>query len=143
MTRQTILSQHRLPRLYRLGLAGLWLAPIGLFVLTFLLSRGLTAGLLDPRLLLMFGVMALPALYIWREGVDVLPEGIRINVHVPHYYAYSSLDNWYYDARGDKRVLTVWNTDTHKVLECRPVLTDWPQLLRALKDNLRYRNWPE
>ena len=47
------------------------------------------------------------------------------------------------ESRHNKRVLTVWDVDNHKVLECRPGhLTNLPQLLKTLKEHVRYRNWP-
>jgi len=142
-TPQQVLSRHRLPRPYRIGLMTLWLTPIGLFLMTLLFSHGLTPALFDPRLLIPLLLMVIPALYVWREGVDVLPDGLRVNQHIPRYHAYAELDNWHYDSRPDKRVLMVWDSENHKALECRAVLTDMPRLLRALKDNLRPRNWPE
>ena len=138
-----VISRHRLPRLYRLSLTGLWLAPIGLLVLALLLGGGVSMALLDPRLLLPLGLMALPALYIWHEGVDVLPDGIITRVHWPRYHAYPTLDNWYYDGRPERRVLTIWTQGGCKALDCRAGhLTDWPTLVAALKANLRYRHWP-
>jgi hypothetical protein len=138
-----VLSRHRLPRVYRVGIAGLWIAPIVILTLAILVSRGITAALLDPRFWLPLAIMMIPALYIWHEGVDVLPSGIISRIHWPRYYAYQQLDNWYYDSRIDRRTLTVWDAKNHKVLECRAGhLTDLPMLLAALKSNLRNRNWP-
>ncbi len=143
MPHQPILSRHRLPHPYRILLAALWVTPPSIFLVTLLLQHGLTAALLDPRFWLPALVMSLPALYVWREGVDVLPGGIIARVHVPRYYPYASLGTWYLDSRPDRRVLTVWDTHSRKVLECRPGhLTDLPTLLAALKANVRYRNWP-
>ncbi|MBI5669622.1 MAG: hypothetical protein HZC41_16590 [Chloroflexi bacterium] len=138
-----VISRHRLPHPYRLGLTGLWLLPIGVLLLALLLGNGLSPALLDPRLLLAFGLMAIPALYIWHEGIDILPHGLVTRIHWPRYHAYDTLDNWYYDGRAGRRVLTIWGQGGRKVLECRAGhLTDFPSLLAALKANLRYRNWP-
>ena len=138
-----VLSRHRLPHLYRFSLTGLWLLPIGLLLVAIVLGTGLSPVLFDPRLLFFFGLMAVPALYVWREGVDVLADGITVRVHWPHFRAYNSLDNWYYDTRTNRRVLTVWGCDGRKVLECRGGhLTHLPALLLALKTQIRYRNWP-
>lgn len=142
MSTQPVLSRHRLPRPYRLSLTALWLTPIALLSLTLLISHGFSPALLDPRLLIPFLLMTIPALYIWREGVDVLPEGLSVNQHGSHYHAYTELDNWYYDSHPDKRVLTIWDSENRKALECRAYLTDMPLLLHALKENLRPRNWP-
>jgi hypothetical protein len=141
--REVVVSRHRLPHGYRVGLTVLWVTPVVLLVATIVLSRGMTVALLDPRLLLPLAIMLLPALYIWQEGVDVLPNGIVSRVHRPRYYPYEQLDNWYYDSRPDRRVLTVWDAQNHKAIECRAGhLTDLPRLLAALKANLRNRNWP-
>jgi hypothetical protein len=143
MTRsEPVLSRHRLPPVYRIGLATLWLLPVGIFSLSILLTHGFTFSLFDARFLLCLVFMSLPATYIWREGVDVLPGGLRVRIHWPRTYAYDELDNWYFDARPGRRVLTVWDAHNRRALECRG-LTDLPLLLRALKDHLRYRNWPE
>lgn len=144
MPHEPVLSRHRLPRFYRVGLAMLWLTPIALFIATILVSHGFSFAVFDVRFLLCLLLMSLPALYIWREGVDVLPGGLRVRIHIPRTYAYDELDNWYFDGRPDKRVLTVWDAQNQRVLECRAGhLTDLPRLLSALKEHLRYRNWPE
>lgn len=143
MVKEPVLSRHRLPSIFRVSLAGLWIMPIGIFILAIVFSQGLSATLLDPRFWLPLGVMLIPALYIWHEGVDVLPSGIITRVHWPRYYTYTQLDNWYYDNRPERRTLTVWDGRNRKVLECRAGhLTDLPKLLAALKTNLRNRNWP-
>lgn len=138
-----VISRHRLPHPYRVGLAGLWLLPGGLLLLALLLGNGLSPALADPRLLLLFCLMAIPALYFWREGVDILPDGLVTRIHWPRFYTYDTLDNWYYDGRADRRVLTVREQGGRKVLECRAGhLTNFSSLLAALKANLRCRNWP-
>ncbi len=138
-----VVSRHRLPRAYRVSMAALWTAPILMFVGAILVSQGVSMALLDPRFWLPLAVMVIPAWYIWHEGVDVLSNGIIRRVHWPRYYPYQQLDNWYYDSRPDRRVLSVWDHDNRKVLECRAGhLTDLPRLLAALKLNLRNRNWP-
>jgi hypothetical protein len=143
MPHEPILSRHRLPWNYRIALVGLWITPVILFTLAVLLSRGLTPAILDPRFLFPLGLMLIPALYVWREGVDVLPSGIIAHMHWPRYYPYADLDNWHFDSRADRRTLTVWDTSNRKVLECRAGhLTQLPMLLSALKANLRPRNWP-
>lgn len=138
-----VLSRHRLPRRYRLGLTALWLLPIGLLILAVVLSRGLLPALLDPRFVLPLLLMGLPALYVWQEGIDVLPNGLVARLFWPRYYPYSRLETWYLDSRPGRRVLTIWDRENRKVLEARPGhLTELPALLAALKDNLRYRHWP-
>lgn len=136
--RQPVLSRHRLPGVYRYSITALWLTPIFLLILTIVLGRGFTSVMLDWRLILPLAIMTLPALYIWQEGVDVLPCGIRARVHVPRYYNYTALDTYFYDARADRHVLTVWDVNARKVLECRAGhLTKFPTLLASLKEHVR------
>lgn len=128
-----IISRHRLPTPYRIAIPLLWLAPIGVFLVVFFARTGLTPAALDPRLLLPLLLMALPALYIWQEGVDVLKDGIVRRVHVPRYYPYTVLDDWQHS----RDVLVVWDRRRRKALECRPAhLTDVHLLLAALRDNV-------
>ena len=97
----------------------------------------------DLRLLLPLAIMALPALYIWHEGVDVLRDGLLVRLHWPRYYTFDDLDTWYVDTRPNQRRLTIWTHDQRKVLECHTAhLSDAPTLLRTLKTHLRYRHWP-
>lgn len=141
MTSEPILSRHRLPRPYRLCLVGFWLAPSFILLLALTLRAGTIP--LDPRLLLPLLLLTLPALYIWHEGIDVLPSGIVRRVHLPRYYTYAELETWYLDSRPDRHTLIIWNGHRRKVVECRAAhLTDLPLLLRALKENVRYRHWP-
>ena len=143
MNREPVLSRHRLPRFYRVSLAALWLTPIIIFVLVSIFQWGFTSALFDPRFVVPLLLMAIPAVYIWHEGVDVLPSGIIRRVHLPRYYPYSTLETWYFDRREDRRVLTIWDADNRKIVECRAGhLTDLPDLLDALKENVRYRYWP-
>lgn len=140
---QSILSRHRLPRFYRLSLVAGWTALPLLLCMGALLGSGLTISLIDPRFLLPLLFMLLPAIYVWREGIDVLPEGIITRIHLPRYHSYQQLDNWYFDNRPNRHTLTIWNITNHKVVECRAGhLSDLPHLLAALKSNLRPRNWP-
>src|SRR5690606_7909107 len=115
---QPIISRHRLPGRYRVGLMALWLTPPALLLLAPLLARGWDAALLDLRLWAMLLLMGLPALYIWQEGVDVHPDGLTARIFWPRFYPYAQLDTWYYDARADRRVITVWNAHDQKLLEC-------------------------
>jgi hypothetical protein len=142
MFNQPVLSRHRLPAVYRISLTGLWLAP-GLLLLIVLTLRHGGLALLDMRLLLPLALMTLPALYVWHEGVDVLPGGIVRRVHVPRYYTYQRLETWHFDDRSNRRTLTIWDAHSRKVIEVRAShLTDLPLLLHALKANVRPRHWP-
>lgn len=143
MPQQPILSRHRLMPRYRYALAVLWVLPTSILLLSLLVARGFTLHLADPRLLLPLIVMLIPALYIWREGIDVLADGLHIRMHGWRYRPFTELDNWYLDNRPNRRVLTVWDQQGRKVLECHAAhLTNLPLLLAVLKDKLRYRNWP-
>lgn len=143
MNTKGILSRHRLPPVYRWGLMVLWLLPGMLFVLATLISRGFTLLVFDPRFWLPLVVMAVPALYVWHEGVDVLSDGLLTRVFWPRYYPYTRLDTWYIDPHPQRRVLTIWDAQHQKVFEARTGhLTDLPLLLTALKTNIRYRHWP-
>lgn len=136
--RQTVLSRHRLPAKYRFSLMVFWLTPILMLLLAIVAGKGLTSALLDLRLIAALAVMTLPALYIWQEGVDVLPDGIRTRVHIPRTYTYEHLERWQYDSGADQRVITVWDRDDRKVLECRAGhLSQFPLLVRSLSANLR------
>lgn len=141
MRKQPVLSRHRLPGFYRYSIMALWLMPIFLLIMMILLGKGITPGTLDLRLIPPLMVMALPAVYIWQEGVDVLPCGIRARVHIPRYYTYTTLSIYSYDARTDRHVLTIWDINSRKVLECRAGhLTQFPTLLSSLKENVGSSN---
>lgn len=128
---EPVLSRHRLPEPLRSLLTLLWLLPLGLLVMTIVLRQGVTLALLDPRFLLLVGLMLLPAWYVWQEGVDVLPRGIRRRVHVPRYLPYKTLSRWRCDR---DKALQVWDVRRVKVLECRPGhLSDLPLLVAALR----------
>lgn len=143
MTRATVISRHRLPHPYRAALTALWLTPPLLLTLTLLLARGIDPALLDPRLWLPLAALALPALYIWQEGVDVRADGIVARVFWPRFHPYTRIDNWYFDAHPRRRVITVWNADNRKLLECRAAhLTDVHLLLDTLHRHIRNRQFP-
>jgi hypothetical protein len=137
-----VLSRHRLPRFYRLALTTLWLLPMGVVGGALLLAHGVTPALFDPRFLLPLGFMALPAWYVWHEGIDVLENGIVARVHLPRFYPYARLDHWYFDGRPQRRVLTIWS-EHGKVLECRAGhLTEFSTLLHQLHQRVRWRGFP-
>lgn len=143
MTRPPVISRHRLPRVYRMGLAALWLLPPLLLALTPALARGIDTAMLDPRLWLPLLVMSLPALTIWREGVDVRADGLVTRFFWPRFYAYAQLESWCYDAHPQRRVITVWTDGDRKALECRAGhLTDARRLLDALHRHVRSRPLP-
>lgn len=137
MSRKQVLSRHRLPNRYRYSIVALWLAPLPLLVLTILVGKGVTAALLDPRFLVAMGLLTLPAIYIWQEGLDVLPNGIRTRVHLPRYHDYGLLESWYFDRRTQRGILTIWDKERRKVLECHAAhLSHLPLLLDTLEHRL-------
>lgn len=128
----TVVSRHRLPPPYRGALAALWLLPPLLLLFTLALVYGERAFVA----LLPLALMALPALYIWREGVDVLPTGIIRRIHLPtRRYSYAALARfWYDEANG---VLRVWDNDGEVALECRDGhLTQFELLRAALREQI-------
>ncbi len=133
-----MVTRHRLPRFYRIGLTVLWVAPLAVFVAAIIAEKGLSPALLDPRFLLPALLMTAPALYFWQEGIDVLPDGIYRRIHFPRYYPYTAIARLNYDARDDRRVLTLWDSDEQKIVECRAGhLTDFAALLAALEEKLK------
>jgi hypothetical protein len=141
---QPILSRHRLPRFYRVSLTLFWGMPALIFIITILGSHGEALAVIDPRFWIPILLMCVPAVYIWREGVDVLPDGIIARIFWPRYYAYSEMDTWYFDQRPQHRVLTVWDANHYKLLEYRAGhLTNLVDLLSTLKSHVRYRHWPK
>jgi hypothetical protein len=115
----------------------LWVVPLLLFIGVIALERGIDPALLDPRFLLPALLMIAPAVYFWREGIDVLPEGIYRRIHVPQYVPFTEMAGWDYDRREGRRVLTVWDEQHRKILECRAAhLTDFPALLDTFEEKL-------
>lgn len=129
-----VLRRHRLPAFYRIGLTVLWILPLGIFVVAMIIGRGFDRELFNPRFVLPALVMIAPALYFWREGIDVLPNGIYRRIHLPQYFAFTQMKHWHYDARADKHVLTIWDAEGQKIVECRAGhLTQFPALLDVLE----------
>jgi len=76
-----VISRHRLPEPYRSLLCGLWLTPQTLLLLTIITrAEGSLWGLLHPLTVLALLLTALPALYVWNEGVDVTERALRIRI---------------------------------------------------------------
>ncbi len=106
------------------------------------IGRGFTLALFDPRLLLPALIMLTPAVYVWREGIDVLPEGIVRRVHVPRYYHFDELKTWTFERRDGQRLIIIWDDDERKLVEVSAVLTDLPTLLATLRARVRGRSLP-
>jgi hypothetical protein len=133
----TILSRHRLPQPYRGGLVLGWLLLPGLVLAAIVFGRGMTPALFDPRFLLLLGVMAFPAVYIWQEGIDVHRDGIVARAGMPRRHAYSVLRGWYIHTYPSARILTIWDRDGRHVLQWHTAhLTDLPLLLDALRKHI-------
>lgn len=138
--RHCVVSRHRLPRLYRLGLTVMWIAPLAVFVTVIVAETGLNPALLSPRFLLPALLMLIPAAYVWQEGIDLLPGGIYRRIHVPQFYPYEAIARLHYDARAGVHVLTLWDADNRKMVECRAAhLTEFPALLAALEERVADR----
>jgi hypothetical protein len=143
------ISRHRLPAPYRAVLTALWLTPIALLAGTLVFARGFSPALLDFRLAITFGLMALPALYVWREGIDVLHDGLRVRVAVTRRYPYDGLGGWQLADRPARvveagghierdRVLTIWDQHGQTALQVHAAhLTELPSLIAALGENVR------
>lgn len=146
-----VLSRHRLPTRFRLPIVCLWLLPGFMFTATIALSRGAAASpaLLDPRWWGLLLVMAVPALYIWREGVDVVEwqtdkgsveRGLIRRIHTPRTYRFHDLSRWTCLPRlptAPGGLLTIYDRQQAKALECHAAhLTNMPRLLQALHEHL-------
>ncbi len=135
-----VFSRHRLPQPYRALLIVFWLLPIVLMITTIAIGHGMSVAFFDPRFLLMIGVLSLPALYIWQEGIDVVEDGIISRIYIPRYYTYAELHTWRLGDQPQRRVLTIWHRTGAKVLECHAVhLTAFGQLKQVLQQHLPYR----
>ena len=133
----TVITRHRLPHPYRIGLTVMWNVPLLIFITAIVAERGFDPSLFDPRFLIPALLMILPSVYFWREGIDVLSNGIYRRTHVPQYYAFSQMARWQYDARADRDVLTIWDGTDQKIVECRAGhLTDFPTLLETIQNRL-------
>lgn len=140
-------SRHCLPSRYRIPIVVFWLLPGVLFTLALLASQGMAAlvGLIDPRWWGLLLLSALPALYIWREGVDVVEDaqtgerGLMRRIHLPRYLPFRELAGWQCVARPSAPggLLTLYDRQQAKALECHIAhLTDSPRLLDALNEYL-------
>jgi len=129
-----VLSRHRLQQPYRALLTLLWLAPALILTLTLLIVHGVWAT--DLRLFMIIGLMLLPPLYVWREGVDVTPSSIIRRIHRTQRYRYTMLAHWEYQEHTG--VLRVWDTRGHIALECRAMhLTEFARLIEILEKSVR------
>lgn len=135
---ESVLSRHRLPHPYRYLLVGLWLTPLLLLILTIAVGNGVTLAFFDPRFLLLLVFMALPALYIWQEGVDVLAGGIRVRVYVPSYHPYQQLGGWDISQKPPSgEVICIWDHHQQTVLSYHTAhLTDLQNLREALHSHI-------
>jgi hypothetical protein len=128
-----VIRRHRLPHPYRLCLTVFWIVPLLLFIAAIILKRGVDLALFDPRFILPALMMIAPAFYVWREGIDVLPDGIYRRMHIPQFYAYANMKRWCYE----RRVLRVWDRQDQIILECRAGhLTEFPALLEVVQAKL-------
>ncbi len=142
-TSPTVLSRHRLPQPYRTAIVVLWLVPIAILFTALAVGNGFKLALLHPVLLVALIGMGMPALYIWREGIDVTEHGLVVRIRGWRYLPYERLGAYYlHDYKGG-RVLKLWDAHNRRVLSLYAAhLTALPVLLTALKCHLRWRGWP-
>ena len=135
----TVLSTHRLPQPYRVLLIVFWLLPVVLIIGAILIAKGMSAAFFDPRFILMLVLLALPALYIWQEGVDVLEEGILTRIYVPRYYSFTALKAWHLGEEAQRCVLTIWDDAEQTVFQCHAAhLTEFNRLKEALQQRVMF-----
>jgi hypothetical protein len=141
MNARPVITRHRLPPRYRIGLTVLWVLPLLIFIIAIIAETGINPDLLDPRFLFPALLMIAPALYFWQEGIDVLPDGLYRRIHIPHqFYSFEVMARWHYDRREDRHVLTIWDVQNQKIVECRAGhLTDFPALVEILEERLPLR----
>lgn len=136
MNPRHILSRHRLRQPYRSLLVGLFLLPVPVLLLGLLIGNGMTPALFDPRLLLPLLVMLIPAVYVWREGIDTHPDGLTARIHWPRYYAYAELRGWRLEDHPEGIILTIWDRQRQVLAVHAAHLTRLPMLLSALEKNV-------
>jgi hypothetical protein len=135
-TRHTVvIRRHRLPKPYRALLPLFILLPFPIFCIAILIGRGYTPALFDPRFWLPMLVGVVPAVYWWREGVDVLADGFVRRIHFPRRYRYHELADWTLFSRDG--VLIVLDHDGRKALECRASLTEFDRLVDEIRRHVR------
>ena len=138
----TVISRHRLPEPFRSILAFLWILPICLLSVTLIVQNGFSLNLFHPLMLLTVTAMALPAIYVWNEGVDVTRTGLNIRVQGWRSRTYDQLVCWTLSTYHETRILKIRDAHQQYVLNCHLAhLTDAAQLLRVLKSKVHYRHW--
>lgn len=132
-----VLSRHRLPAPYRGALTLLWLLPGLLLWATLLLTRGPQMVLLDPRLVLLLCLMLLPALFIWRQGIDLGQRGLWLRLSLPSYHAYDALGEWRLLHTPQGQILGIYARDTSALCLWHAVhLSDCELLQETLREKL-------
>lgn len=134
ISRRMVLRRHRLPRPYRALLPLFVLLPAPIFLIAILIGKGFSTALFDPRFWLPLCIALIPAVYWWREGVDVTESGIIRRIHIHRYYAFEELKDWAFLSRDG--VLVVWDQRGEKALECRQNLTEFPALLNTIRSRI-------
>lgn len=137
--RDSVVSRHRLPQPYRTLLVCGWLALPTILLVGIMLGAGPSLSYFDPRFLLLIGLMALPAYYVWQEGVDVFEGGLLARFYVPRRYRYDRLSHWQvkFVWRVNAEILTVWDENNHIVLSRHLAhLSDVRRLIDTLSDHV-------
>jgi hypothetical protein len=136
-------QRHRLVQPYRGLIVALWLLPIPLLLVAVLIGRGLSVHLLDPRFWLPLLLAALPAWYVWQEGIDVRRDGLYIRAGIPRFYPYDALLCYDHDTRPHRRWLVIWSRGGGRVFRMHLAhLTEPRRLVQALRDHLPNRAMP-
>ena len=136
-----VMSRHRLPQPYRTLLTVGFLMPVPVLLITILAGKGFTPAVFDLRLLLPLLLMSVPAVFIWREGVDVHPNGLTARIHVPgRYHAFADLRGWRLEDYPEGIILRVWDQHEHALSIHAAHLTQLPALLMALEHHLNPTN---
>lgn len=141
MTASKRISRHRLPSPYRALMTILWAMPVFLFVIAIIAGHGVTPFLFDVRLLLLVSLMLAPSWYVWRQGVDVVEDGLIIHGIWPKHYLYRHLGGWSVKTTPQGRILTIWRDNQSIILQTHAKhLSALSSLLEALAQHLRNRS---
>lgn len=126
-----VLSRHRLPAPYRGALTLLWLLPGLLLWGALLLTRGPHTALLDPRLVLPLCLMLLPALFVWRQGIDLGQRGLWLRLSLPSYHSYDALGEWRLLCTPQGQILGIYARDESILCQWHAAHLSDPDLLLA------------
>lgn len=137
MIASAVVSRHRLPEPYRSVLVGLWLLPPCLMFAVLLIFGSAQFALLHPLTLLFLCLMSLPALYVWREGIDVTAVGVRVRMGGWHYRPFARLRGAFITYERGTAVFTLLDENAVRVVMCPAAhLTECRRLVALLRTQL-------